>query len=353
MVTIKQAVFSVIWTTTYWSVLDGSVTGKLVTRAGYSAVFNARAPQLGLPWENVGNPAHWSSFWARYLGSPEAFRKLGSDAAWDHLIPLTLMESYAVTGPVGTDAHARVHIHPSAVTVIIDVVATGKWPVNRLAATLAALRADAHWSLQTARATSMNRTLDGIATALRDDAAKLLTGGPDALPSKQRVLTVAAPTSGVGNAAALELTDKSASSCLAGLAVLGPPGQLVDKHLIEQNSDPRLQGLFYALNDGHAVWHPDHVVGSPKPDSLECLLRNQAELVAHIAALAGVVSWAADQISANVQIPVATLGLVQRAVLRLNQLRVGDQNKTYRSGIAKVRIDPLADMLVQVAQATP
>jgi hypothetical protein len=167
----------------------------------------------------------------------------------------------------------------------------------------------------------------------------------------QVALSVAAPAAGSGPAASFDLGSQEAASCLAGLSVLGPPGALVPAHLLDANSDPRLSGRVYALAGGHAIWHPAAFLRQPANEPLACLVDNHTDLVAHIVALGGIASWAAERIALHAPVPVAVQPLAKRAALRLSQLHEGLPNKTYRSGIAKVRIDPLVATLATV-QAT-
>jgi hypothetical protein len=244
----------------------------------------------------------------------------------------------------------QVLVYPSAIVVIIRVDAAGTWPLEQFAAELAAIRNAKAWSLTTPGGTSHNRNLDGIAADLRDRAAPLLSSGAPPPAGVQEVLTVTAPLAGEGDDSAFALTNPTASACLVGLSVLGPPGALQKDHLLDENSDPRYGARVYALKSGHAIWNAHDLVVPPTGDPIGCLHRNQTELVAHITALASVVSWAADQIQ-GAGVPLAVQPLVKRAADRLDQLERGNTVKTYRSGIAKVRIEPLRDKLDAVAAA--
>jgi hypothetical protein len=306
-------------------------------------LFDDRAPELGLPWEDEDGQEHWSRFWSSYLGAPKQLRTLGADSAWERVVPLRWTAPADVAGP--DDQHvtatASVLVHPSSISVIIRVDATGPWPLARLASSLAAIREGRNWALQTATATSKGRTLKGIAQALRDEVAGLLLTGGDLLePASETEYSIAAPLTGDGDIAAFALDEESASSCLAGIAVLGRPGKLVPSHLLEENSDPEYGARIYELNRGHAIWHPANVLEPPSDDPLGCMLHNHMHLVAQIAALGAIVSWAAEQVEAHVQIPVAVHPLVTKAADRLEQLHVGKREKTYRAGIAKRRTEP-------------
>jgi hypothetical protein len=121
-----------------------------------------------------------------------------------------------------------------------------------------------------------------------------------------------------------------------------------DARLIGVNSDSNFQARIYVLRKGHAIWRPQFVLAPPDNDPLGCLLRNQTDTVTHIAALEGVVRWAGDRIAAGVEVPIAVRPLVRLAALRLGQLHAGDDRKTYRSGVAKVRVEPLLPVLATI-----
>jgi hypothetical protein len=343
MATINRADFAMTWRTSYPSVLSPTL-GRFVTRQGYRSAFDGSGADLGRPWENETDPGHWSSFWSYYLGGqnrgPKKLRTLGADTAWEYVVPFRLRQTATITGPAGTAAEAQVLAYPSAIAVNIRVTASATWPLEALASSLAAIRSGRQWTLTTAGSTSSRRSLDGIATDLREDAAKRLTDGRFPEPGRQAMLSVAAPIAGQGDAAAFELDNQAAKSCLAGLAVLGPSGPLNPGHLLDANTNTRLGGRFYVLSDGHAIWHPAYLLDAAQGYKLVCLLRNHADLVAHIAALEGIVSWAGDQVAGRIPIPVATQPLVRRAIERLEQLYQGDKEKTYRSGLAQKRIEP-------------
>ena len=87
---------------------------------------------------------------------------------------------------------------------------------------------------------------------MRDDAARWLTDQSAPEPGPQAVLSAAAPIAGEGDEAAFSLDNETAKSCLAGLAVLGPPGALNPGRILETNTDTRLGGRFYVVGGGHA-----------------------------------------------------------------------------------------------------
>jgi hypothetical protein len=351
MTTIRRALFAVIWTTIYPGLMSAG-GGRLITRRDYASVFDGLdGGELRLPWATDPGDPHWSRFWAHYVGKPERIRQLTADAAFDRVLPFAWSHRSTVTGPVGTDAEANVLLYPSAIAVTVHVEVTGEWSLNDLATGIAAIRNSREWTLTTAESVAKGRSLDGIATDMRDRAAKLLASGPPPEAGQQSVLTVAAPASGEGEIASFDLRDETASGCLVGLAVLGPPGTLNEEHLLKENSDPRYGARVYALKSGHAIWHPKNVLDQPKGDPIKCLHRNHTDLVAHVAALAGVVSWAGDQLGAPGGIPVSVQPHVKRAAERLDQLDAGNTVKTYRSGIATTRIEPVRNTVKAVKAA--
>src|SRR5713226_2621936 len=234
MAKIKRAAFSVSWTTLYESILDGSVPGRLASRDGYLKQFHASGADVGaaaaaptLPWYRGPDKEAWSHFWANYMGTPKQLRKTSGDSAWEHVIPVRSPSVAIVAGPPGTEPTVDVWIYPCAISVLVHVKVDGDWAVDQLANVLMALRGDQQWELQTSQTTSSNRHLDGIAGALRDEAVALLAASPVRDPEgPPTVLSVAAPLVADAVAADLDLGDKTVSSCLVGLSVLGPPGQL-------------------------------------------------------------------------------------------------------------------------------
>ncbi|HVD23612.1 MAG TPA: hypothetical protein VNC23_11010 [Lapillicoccus sp.] len=231
------------------------------------------------------------------------------------------------------------------------MTAIGPWPLDALASGLATIRDGRQWTLTIGARTSSRRSLEGIATNLRDDAARWLTDQSAPEPGPQAVLSAAAPIAGEGDEAAFSLDNETAKSCLAGLAVLGPPGALNPGRILETNTDTRLGGRFYVVGGGHAIWHPAYMLNKAKRNKLVCLLRNHGDLVAHITAMAGIVSRAGDMVAGHIPIPIATQPLVRKAIERLEQLYQGDKEKTYRSGLAKKRIEPTLETARSVRKA--
>jgi hypothetical protein len=340
MATIREAAFTVSWTTTYPALLADK--GELTTRRRYTAMFDSPGADLGLPWQSVVERPSWSRFWSSYLGRGGGkIKKLGADSAWEHAIPFQLWHDPDIAGPPEATARSRVFIYPSAVSVIITVHAGGAWPLDSLAGILADLRAGAHWGA--------NRTLPGIAADLRDRAAAILATDTQPWPDVPR--TVAAPIAGEGTPEAFALTDATARSCVAGLAALGPAGILDDNRLLGANSDTNLASRFYVLKNGHAIWHPAYVLQQPEKDPIGCLVRNHTDLVAHIEAIGGMIEWAAGQITAGTPIPVAVHPLIRVAAQRLRLLYAGNKNNTYRSGVAMARTQPILATVDTVLRA--
>ncbi len=357
MTKIKRVAFSVSWTTPYTSILDGSVAGMLASRQGYLTEYQANgAVPAVLPWYRGPDRPAWSWFWGKYVGAPEQLRKPSPDSAWERVVPVRWNVDTTVTDGPGTEASVDVWIYPCAISVLIHVHSDGDWPLDQVANAVMTLRRNHGWTLQTPKATIANQTLDGIATAVRNEAAALLTDGPAPQPSADPTrLTVAAPVIAEGDPAALDVTDKTVSACLVGLSALGPPGVLDQNHLLDINSDPNCMGRVYLLNAGHAIWHTAKMLeasSSPKAARvIECLQRNHIDLVTHIEALGEIVSWTADRVQAHVDVPVTAQRIGTNAATRLGILLAGDRKKTYRSEVAKRRIDPLATSTQQVAQA--
>lgn len=167
---------------------------------------------------------------------------------------------------------------------------------SQLATAIESVREARTWALRTEKSTSSYRSMDGIAEALRHEAALLFFDRRSIEEGQQGVstFTVAAPTAGEGGAASFHLTNTTASACLAGLAALGPPGTLRKTDLIEvESSDTRLGADIYVSRLGHAIWNPRDFLAPPPGHPIECLHQNHTYLVGHIAALAAITSGSA------------------------------------------------------------
>jgi hypothetical protein len=327
MASIHEALLILSWTTTYPDVLaDG---GKLTTKAGYKTV-QSEQTSLDWPWRDDDEP-HWSRFWSRYIGSPARTRGISLNAAWARVVPYRMWPATDIPGPGESHGRAHVLVYPHAISVVVSVDAVGPWPVAEFARGIADLRAAHTWGAK------HNRTLDGIATDLCARAAPLLRDRPGE-PSFPTVRSVVAPTRGDGAESDLSVDDPTVRSCLAGLASIGPPGEFDPARLLAANSDARRAGRVYFRKDGHVVWHPRHVITPPPSDSVGCLVRNQADLVTHIAALGDAIGWGADRVP---RIPEHVQPLLDSAATRLRILYEGNENKTYRSELAEIRIKPL------------
>jgi hypothetical protein len=343
MATINRVSVAVVSVTGYPELLF-SGAGSLVTLPGYAEGYTALGVDRELPW--MREPPHWSRFWASYLGKENRVRSLGHDAAWERVIPFRWLHDHVVTGPDGVDVGAEVLVYPSAIVVVMRLDVAGEWQLDEVSKAVAKVRDATSWSISLEDGVSENRSLDGVASELSDRAASLLAEG-ELSPDVTSELLVVAPTAGEGDPASFDLLKDTVKSCVAGLAVLGPPGKLVAERLLEENTDPRYGARFYVLKGGHAIWHPSTFLEQPATDPIGCLHRNQTDLVAHIAALGDIVGWAADRAKAA-GIPVAVQPLVKRATERLELLHEGNPARTYRSGIAKARIEPLLGEITTV-----
>lgn len=344
MPTITRASFALVWMTFYASVLQPA-RGRLVTREGYAAVYDNRPSDLGFPW----HAQHWDWFWAYYLGGPDRVRGLSVDAAWERVVPFRWVHGSTVQTAADASTTVEVLIYPASIAVVIRVDADGGWPLDRVGAELSDLRDATDWELVAAGGVSAGRSLDGIATDLRNKAAALLTGDGAPDPGTQQVLTVAAPLMAEAkNPESLDLDDETVKACLAGLANVGPPGKLSADRLLDENRNTKLPARVYDVGDGHAIWAPGHMLAPQQNDPLGCLFSNQTTLVAHISALSALVSWATERIAGG-GVPTNLVPVVKLAGFRLEQLAVGDRAKTYRSELAKKRIEPLTNDLKAVA----
>lgn len=347
MAAISRVGFSEIWTRSYAGLLAGA-QGKLATQGDYAKVFETVGDELQLPWQYDPARKHWSRFWSSYLTSPGELRRVSSDTAWKNLIPLRWEHGTTLKGPRGTEGSADVLLYPSAIAVVIRVSAHGKWPVDELASALATIRASRRW--KTSAPDSKGRNLAGVASDLAKRAdAFLVDDAPE--PVLLPVTTTAAPTAGTGRADSFAVTRDDVKSCLAGLAVLGPPGRFDETRLATENTDSNLAGRIYVTSNGHTIWHPARFLSKEDGWRIDCLHHNQSDLVAHISALRSVVDWAADQIDNRRQIPLRVHPLVQRATVKLRQLHAGNRTKTYRSELAQRRIADLVSTLEKIDAA--
>jgi len=342
--TVCRAAFSVTWTTHYPDLI-GEPRGRLVTRDGFTAQFDAGSPELGKPWHITRPERHWNRFWSSYLRRPELVRKddVDADMAWTRVVPFQWWHRESLAGPA--EAEAKVLVYPAAIAVSITVVATEPWPVGQLADALATLRKATTWAVGAGAA---NRNLDGIATELTAAAATRFLGADLGAPEPVEVYTVAAPVEVSGDLPGIG--DPIVNACLPGLAVLGPPGDFDERRLLGANSHTRLVARYYLQSQGHAIW-PPAVLFTRSADSVGCLLHNHTDLAAHLAALTSTARWAAGAITNGTAIPPPVHSLVENSVSRLAELHKGDRQQTYRSGIAKAQIEPLLPQLLTVDAA--
>ncbi|MGW6444130.1 hypothetical protein [Lentzea sp. NPDC055074] len=330
MASIDEIALTISWITTYPAVLTGG--GKLTSRADHAAAVYGDAA-LAWPWRTDDQVQHWSRFWSSYLRKTSRIRTINADSAWSQLVPFQSWPVVSLRSPGVTSAEARVLIYPHAIAVSISVLASGSWAVNDLATEVAELRTSRAWG------PSADRSLDGLATDMRSLASVRHLAEEPGDPGQTTVYTVAAPLRASGREFGLTQADVRAT--LAGLASAGPPGEFDEARLLASNSDSSLAARVYLSRRGHAIWHPERMLAADPGASLKCLVGNQTDLVVHIAALDGAITWAEEQISAGAQIPLAVQPLARRAAERVLSLHEGDPRKTYRSGVARVRTEPL------------
>jgi hypothetical protein len=334
---VSEATLAVVWTTPYPALLARPSEELWVTRAGYTGVFGGH-PHLELPWKDAMGH-RWSRFWSSYLGSPKRTHDLTVDEAWDRLVPFRLKRPNELKLNATTTAHAQVLLHPGVVTVIVTIEAAGDWRIRRLASVLTNIRNAESWQLNAGRP---NRSLDGIAADLCERASRFLTNAVAPDVEAESIVTVAAATEGRGRAHEFQLDNQDVKSCVAGMADLGHIAAFDSLRLIRRNANPELAARMYAGENGHTIWHPEIRTGRTK-SRVTCLVHNQAHLIAQISALACIVRWAGARITGKIPIPVAVQPLVQRAALRLDQLSSGTKPRTYRSGLAQVRVEAVLE----------
>ncbi|PPK66752.1 hypothetical protein V5P93_004790 [Actinokineospora auranticolor] len=339
MAAIRSALCTISRVWPYPEVLAGG--GALTTRSGHAGVYRSFRPDLIMPWDPDTEPATWSRFWSAYLARPEAVREVRQDALWERVVPFRLANVPATPGPAA--ATARVLLYPSAVAVTITVRASGQWPVAEFAGAMAALVEARTWGAEG------NRSLEGIASDLRDLVAPRLAGGV-VVAGPPAVHTVAAPLSADGGVAAdLDTGLPAVQSCLAGLAGLGPTGSFDPARLCEVNRDTKKAARYYDVGDGLVIWHKDRVFDPAAGEKVACLVRNQTDLVVQIEALRATAQWAADRVAGNRPIPPDVFPLLRQARTRLDTLHTGRRDKTYRSVVATTRITPHLPMLATLS----
>jgi hypothetical protein len=341
MAVIRSAMFTISWTTPFPDVLADTALGRLTTRSRHARVYRSFRPDLTMPWQPDTEPATWSRFWSAYLGRPDALRTLTSDAAWERLVPFRLVNLPVLHGPVDATATPRALLYPSAVAVTITVRATGNWALAEFADAMAGLRTSNEWGV----GAPGRRTLHGLATDLLTLATPRIAAD-GVSPGRAAVHTVAAPlTATDGTPDDLDPTAEAVRSCVSGLAGLGPPGPFTTDHLLSPNSDTNLAGRYYLLAGGLAIWQQSRMFAPSAEDRIACLVRNQTDLAVHVEALRATAQWAADRITAGSPLPLDVLPLLRATTARLRILHEGRRDKTYRSEVAKARIDPIMPAL--------
>ena len=346
MTTIEEIRFSLVWCQLVPETL-GPEFGALISGAGFRAAVENDVPNAltDVPWSGTG-AAKWSRFWSSYLRQPRRIRGLSADAAWDYLVPFALVGGERpFEGPSPADAvDFEVWLFPHAVAVIATVSATGAWTPAAAAAVAAELRHSGDYIHHGHRTAS----LDSLASDLADLGVAMLAPGA-AQVGVSNPISVAAGIAASGTVDDLDLSRSDVASCVAGLATLGGKGTLKPAHLFDVNTDARRGGRVYWEKQGHVIWNADAMI--ELPDRPRCAQQNHTHLIAQIAALSALVKWAADEVQANRPVPVETHALLARAMCRLAQLDEGDQNKTYRAGIAAQRIEPVRAAMKAVRDA--
>lgn len=340
MATIEEIALTISWVTTYPAVLAGG--GKLTSRSDHAAAAYGDTT-LAWPWRTDDQVQHWSRFWSSYLRKTSRIRTINADSAWSQLVPFQSWPVTALQSPGTTSASVRVLIYPHAIAVSISVLAPGSWALDDVATAVADLRRKRSWG------PSADRSLDGLAADLRARASARHLAGEPGDPGQETVYTVAAPLRATGRG--FGITQADVRETLAGLASAGPPGTFDEARLLASNSDSSLAARVYLSRGGHAIWHPERMLAADPGSSLKCLVNNQTDLVVHIAALDGAITWAEEQITAGAQIPLAVQPLVRRAAERILVLHEGNPRKTYRSGVARARIEPLLPTARAVVKA--
>ncbi|MFC8044941.1 hypothetical protein [Nocardia sp. NPDC057353] len=350
MARVTKVAFRISWTTIYPELLAEN-RGKLITSAGYRALFDSYNPNLTMPWNHYPQRKHWSRFWSSYLAAPSKMHGIRWDAAYARRLPFQWWEPVTLSGPGGASGVMRVRMYPWAVVVLAQIEAVGAWPVPELAHSVSDLRRAREWRAAQVDARA-DRSLDGLADELRERIGNPhLTDGQLGDPWPANVYTIGAPIRGEGSLSDFEFENVAAASCLAGLASLGPPGDYDSERLTAANRTSQWSTRAYVSRDGHAIWNPTTFTDPNAGHTLDCLLANQADAISHIDALEGALSWAAEQIAESLPIPTAAQPTVLRVSEILEQLYRGDKRKTYRSGVARLRIEKYIDSIAPVRAA--
>lgn len=327
--TVSRIRLSLVWTRLVDEALEDPY-GPLTSGPGYRQAFSARVGDLLVrpPW--IHGDASWSRFWSSYLGSPRQLRAPDLDAMWDHLVPLAGAVS-TFTGPNQCVGDLQALLYPHAIAVVATIEVEGSWPVTDLATAVASLRSAHGFGSHG----PPNRSIDGLAGDLADSAARFVAPRA-ATAGVSDPLAVVAPLEASGDATAFAIDSSDVASCIAGLATMGPAGTVDQKRFLDVNTDANLRARIYATSRGVVIWRADSMLDDPPGAAVDCLHRNHTSALAHVEALATLVTWAAE----GGDVAPEIRPLLGRALLRLDQLELGNRKKTYRSGIVQKRVAP-------------
>lgn len=353
--TISEAGFSIIWTTSYPSLL-AEACGTLISRGSYTT----RPSDWVFPWDTGGPRSvgpkgakiksdRFDSFWGAYLlNNPDSYWNLTNDLAWDLAVPVRRKDDrfeVAIDRQSVVEADLEAYLYPSAICVLFRAKLQGSWALEALVDQITALRASNKWEVRGPAISSTKRSLDGIAEDIDGMVAPALSSVPNRKQGGPSVLTAAAL---IGVDGALNDKAEDIRRGIAGLASLDAPCAPEKDGFLEPNRKPSNSAHMYVDASGHAMWPPGRTSGD---NNLWYLLRSQTELAAHISALGGVIEWAAGQIESKVPVPVAVQPLIHRHARMLSVLLEGDPRITYRAGLAKMRIQALSKVINLVQDA--
>jgi hypothetical protein len=350
---LTKVLASVICVVDHSTLLSEPALGRMSTRRGYQRAHDNLDEGHALPW-STGPDRHWSRFWSNYLSAkiirPGA--RLSADRAFEYVVPHQLVPSPTLITPdKRATATARLLVYPTAIAVI-----DGEIPLESLADKIRTLRDSNAWGR---RGNTTNRSLDGILQELADEAGVELFTDPDRAlePGATTIHTAVAPVTGTLSVDDARLpspddhdaTSSIAAKTVAGLATLKPGAEFDGTKLLEVNTAGPART--YVTSRGHALWNTNNLLADYTPDEKDpvgCLLRNHTDLVAHIAALTPIVTWAANQVRSGVGLNDLQADLARAAVTRLRALKAGGTT-TYSSKLAAIRIAKIEQDLKDAA----
>ena len=356
---VGRTLYSLVATTCYPSVLEDPASGPLATRKAHRGVFDSvGSPEqdLGLPWQDE----HWARFWTNYLPGIRKFKDgINSERAWDFAVPFEVLPPVQLSGPAGTTGRIRRFLYPWAVVAVAEIELQGEIPVEQVAQRVSATRRDRVWQVSGG---SGAHHLERLLADLTDDVqARVVGANGDGGEAVTSLLSVAAPVCGnlPEQTAAVPSRPEDVNSptgkTIAGLSTLSPPGVFVADRLVPANTKWEHQARAYVTKEGHVLWHAERLGAGcveDERDTIGCLLRNHTAAVAHVAACAFVVKWAADRFRGRRGLSDAQAAIVGPVIDRLRALHKGDAEKTYRSEVVVRRIAPVLDDLTVAARAT-